>query len=156
MFIFSKGKPKTFNLIKIDCIHAGRNNPMGTFRHTGEETQKSHTPKNVSKNKIKGNIWFYQIGNNKTTKDKIAFKHPAIFPDQLVLDHIITWSNEDDIILDSMCGSGTVAKMAFLNNRKFIGIDTSEEYINEICIPRLEMHGWINENLIDNCNSNNH
>ena len=87
------------------------------------------------------NIWEYTTGKS-VTNDKIAFNHPAIMPEQLVLDHITSWSNEGDIVFDPMCGSGTVAKMAFLNNRKFIGVDMSEEYINDICIPRLSEYGW--------------
>ena len=64
----------------------------------------------------------------KTTKDKIAYNHPAIFPEKLAEDHIISWSNPGDIILDPFIGSGTTAKMAALNGRKYIGIDISEEY----------------------------
>ena len=79
-----------------------------------------------------------------TTKDNIAFKHPAIFPEKLAEDHIKSWSNEGDVILDPMCGSGTVPKMAYLNNRNFIGIDMSKEYINDICIPRLKAYEWDN------------
>lgn len=62
------------------------------------------------------------------TKDKFAFEHPAIFPEQLAEDHIITWSNEGDIVFDCFCGSGTTLKMAKLNNRKYIGCDISEKY----------------------------
>jgi len=35
--------------------------------------------------------------------------------------------------------------MAYLNKRNFIGIDMSEEYINDICIPRMSTYGWKNE-----------
>ena len=72
----------------------------------------------------------------------MAFKHPAVFPEQLAEDHIMSWSNEGDVIFDPMCGSGTTCKMAWLNDRKFIGIDMSEEYINGVCIPRLKEYGW--------------
>ena len=78
----------------------------------------------------------YDVGKN----DKSI--HNAPFPEQLANDHIISWSNEGDIILDPMCGSGTTCKMAYLNKRNFIGIDISEEYINDICIPRLNSYGW--------------
>lgn len=74
------------------------------------------------------------------TKDRTG--HPAVFPEQLALDHILTWSNEGDTVLDCFCGSGTVPKMAFTNNRNFIGIDISEEYIESMCKPRLEKYGW--------------
>ena len=97
MFVFSKGKPKTFNPIMEKCKHAGRASTH-TFRHTGKETQKAHEQANVKPYKIKGNIWFYFTGYNKSTTDKVAYKHPAIFPEQLAADHIMSWSNEGDIV----------------------------------------------------------
>jgi DNA modification methylase len=66
--------------------------------------------------------------NSNSTNDKIAHEHPAIFPEQLANDHIISWSNENDLIYDPFMGSGTTAKMAILNNRKYIGSEISEEY----------------------------
>jgi site-specific DNA-methyltransferase (adenine-specific) len=65
-----------------------------------------------------------------SSKDKISFKHPATFPEKLVEDHILSWSNPDDVVLDPMCGSGTTCKMAKKNNRGFIGIDISQEYVD--------------------------
>lgn len=146
MFVFTKDKPKVFNPIMIECKYAGKTFDGSTRKNRqsdGEEfdaKRKLVNPK-VNDFKRKGNIWKYGVGI-RTTKDKIAFKHPAIFPDKLAEDHIASWSNEGDIILDPFCGSGTVCKQAFLHNRKFIGIDMSEEYINEICIPRLKEYGW--------------
>ncbi len=67
----------------------------------------------------------------------VLFKHPAIYPERLAQDHILSWSNEGDVVFDPMCGSGTTCKMAFLNNRNYIGVDISEEYIN-IAEERLE------------------
>ena len=151
MFIFSKGKPKIFNPIMIECKQAGRikdnngkkgkgNSQSETHSHYKRIKDREWTTKDM---KIKPNIWFYKCGKFLTSNDEIAFKHPAQFPEQLVQDHITTWSNEGDIVFDPMCGSGTTCKMAYLNNRKFIGIDMSDEYINDICIPRLESYGWI-------------
>jgi len=62
------------------------------------------------------------------TKSKDAQNHPAVFPEQLAKDHILSWSNEGDTVLDPMCGSGTTLKMAKLLDRNYIGIDISEEY----------------------------
>lgn len=137
MFILTKGKCKTCNYIKIPCKHAGKKAVCysrvqdGSLRLDRKEKTKNHI---VNETKIKGNIWQY---SNITNKD-----HPAIFPEKLAEDHILSWSNENDIVFDCFVGSGTTAKMAYLNNRKFIGVDMSEEYVNEICIPRLEMCGW--------------
>jgi site-specific DNA-methyltransferase (adenine-specific) len=55
-------------------------------------------------------------------------RHPAQFPERLANDHIISWSNEGDLVFDPFVGSGTTLKMAKLNNRKSIGVDISEEY----------------------------
>ena len=84
------------------------------------------------------NVWKYNTGKNYSTKDDIAFNHPAIFPEELAEDHILSWSNENDIVLDPMVGSGTTSKMAKLNNRNFIGFDINEEYI-EISNKRVEV-----------------
>jgi site-specific DNA-methyltransferase (adenine-specific) len=127
MFILSKGKPKTFNPIRIPCKYAGTAT-SGTFRHTGKELAKAHTIKPISETKIKGNVWELASGNMKGTLDKIAFQHPATFPEKLAEDHILSWSNEGDTVLDPMAGSGTTLKMAKKNNRKFIGIEISKEY----------------------------
>ena len=131
MFILSKGKPKTFNPIMIPCKYAGTST-SGTFRHTGNELSKAHTIKPISENKIKGNVWDIVSGNMKGTLDKIAFQHPATFPEKLAEDNILSWSNEGDTILDPMAGSGTTLKMAKLNNRNYIGIEISTEYIDII------------------------
>ena len=77
------------------------------------------------------------MGGGFTTKDKIAHKHPAIFPEGLAKDHILSWSNEGDIVMDIFAGSGTTLKMAKLNNRKFIGFEISREYC-DIIEKRLE------------------
>ena len=140
MFIFLKGKINTFNPIMVDKIYMDKRTNKAFGRNKTNEHDMGFSSSKTQK--IKGNVWEYLVGGGKTTKDKIAFNHPAIFPDQLAEDHILSWSNEGDIILDCMCGSGTVPKMAYLNNRKFIGIDMSREYINDICKPRLREYGW--------------
>ena len=137
MFVFSKGKPKTFNPIMEECKYAGSDKSARTFRHTGDELQETHIKNKVNKEKIKGNVWYFSTGYNKSTKDTIAFKHPAIFPEQLVNDHIISWSNEEDTILDIFMGSGTTAKMAILNKRNYIWFEISTEYC-DIAKERLQ------------------
>ena len=77
-------------------------------------------------------MWRIHIGANKETKG-----HPAVFPEQLANDHIISWSNVGDIIFDPFMGSGTTGKMAKLNDRKFIGIEKVEEYF-DISVKRIE------------------
>jgi len=83
------------------------------------------------------NIWPLNTGYMKGSKDKLAFKHPATFPDLLAKRHIISWSNEGDTVLDPMMGSGTTGKMAKILNRHFIGIEISREYF-DIAKQRIE------------------
>jgi len=87
--------------------------------------------------KKKSNIWHYSAGAAKSTKDTIAHKHPAIFPEKLAHDHIISWSNEGDTVFDPFMGSGTTGKMAKQLNRDFIGIEIDKEYF-EIAKQRIE------------------
>ena len=91
----------------------------------------------VKDTKIKENIFSYYTGFNKSSKDKIAFEHSAIFPEDLAKDMIESYSNKFDIVLDCFMGSATTGKMAFLNNRKFIGIEKVEKYF-EISKQRIE------------------
>jgi site-specific DNA-methyltransferase (adenine-specific) len=133
MFIFSKGKPKTANLLR--CEAQGRKrvsttrNPDGTTSKTKYET--GH------KTRVRDNVWLFDTGYMRTTKDKEAYKHPAMFPEQLAEDHILSWSNEGDIVFDPMCGAGTTCKMSQINKRKYIGFEISPEYI-QIANMRLE------------------
>ena len=129
MFVFSKACPKTINLLKDRKNKTQQKYKTSGGRYKNGTTKK--TPRNFQTEKYgrRTNIWEYNIGYNSTTKDKIAFQHPAIFPEKLAEDHILSWSNEGDLILDPMCGSGTTCKMAMMNNRQYIGIDISEEYI---------------------------
>ena len=119
MFVFSKGKPNTCNHIKIPTVHAGKN--KGSI---GKNRQQHIATKTVvNRERIKGNIWGYAVGGSK-------INHPAPFPEKLANDHIISWSNENDVVFDPFMGSGTTGKMALLNNRRFIGIEKVEEYFN--------------------------
>ena len=138
MFIFSKGKPKTFNPILEEVKYVGISHGGGFRNRTLDETPTSrHRKATTNKKKIKGNIWYYKIGSNQTTKDKIAFQHPAIFPEQLASDHITSWSNEGDLVYDCFMGSGTTAKMSILNNRNWVGSEISQAYC-EIAQKRIE------------------
>jgi len=128
MFVFSKGQPKTFNPIKEIALVAGKRNSLIQRNVDGTFKKPSGCGKEGKKYRPRYNIWFYNVGNGHSATDKIAFKHPAIFPEKLAEDHIISWSNPGDIILDPFVGSGTTVKMAALNGRKYIGIDISKEY----------------------------
>ena len=129
MFVLSKGNPKTINLLEDKPNKWANHSTFGNV--TRREQDGTLTPKGrkvVRPFGVRTNIWRYNNGKGFSTKDKIAYEHPAIFPEKLVQDHIISWSNEGDIVLDPFCGSGTVAKVASLLNRKWVGIEISSEY----------------------------
>lgn len=127
MFIFSKGKPKTFNPIMINCIHAGTETwGKPSFHKTSSSGLIKVDKKTINDKKQKDNVWEFL-----NAKDKV-FKHPAPFPEQLANDHIISWSNENDLVFDPFMGSGTTAKMCIINNRNYIGSEISIEYCNII------------------------
>ena len=137
MFVFSKGKCKTHNPIMEDCIHAGLQLNGTTYKNfSSKEQTRNKLASPVQEKKIKGNIWEYVVGKNK--EDANAAKtHPATFPLQLAKDHIISWSNEGDTILDCFMGSGTTGVACVNTNRNFIGIELNEEYF-KIAKDRIE------------------
>ena len=124
MFVFSKGKPKTFNPIKIPCKHAGKNFANTHYKTSDDKlTKTEYTTKDY---KIKGNIFEYSVGGTSTGK----YKHPAMFPTGLVKDQLLSWTDEGDIVLDPFMGSGTTGVVCKELNREFIGIEIVEEYFN--------------------------
>ena len=131
MFIFSKGKPKTVNLIKEKSLTAGtfRNRNNGKGDKSAQQQRDERTL--VNEMKVRGNVWEYDIGKNDTTE------HPAVFPEKLAKEHIYSWSNEGDLVYDCFMGSGTTAKMAHLQKRNWIGSEISNEYV-QISAKRLQ------------------
>lgn len=137
MFILSKGKPKTINLIKDRENKESRKGDNGTKRLKNGDLKKVSRGGYSSFGR-RTNIWEYATGKGHSTKDEIAFNHPAIFPEKLAHDHIISWSNEKDLIYDPMMGSGTVAKMCIQTNRQFIGSEINKDYV-DIANQRINM-----------------
>lgn len=132
MFVFSKGKPTHINLIE-DKLNksfdptkdkdygvvrkAGRRKKDGTIKHEFRRQPRQYSKRN--------NWWYCVPGRNQETQN-----HPAPFPEYICEGHIKSWSNENDVVFDPFMGSGTTAKMAILNNRKYIGFDCSQRYID--------------------------
>lgn len=138
MFVFSKGKPKTINLLKDKKNKWAGHSNWGIPTQRSKEGNLTQTKKRTVKEfGIRNNIWKYNTGKGFSAKNNIAYQHPAIFPEQLAIDHIKSWSNKDDLILDPMCGSGTTCVAAKQLNRRYIGIDISEEYC-KIAEERLQ------------------
>ena len=129
MFVFAKGKIKTGNLIcDVPCRYAGYTNwGQNTQYNKDGELIKTSNIKPIPEYKPRSNIWKYTVGFNINEG-----KHPAVFPYQLAEDHILTWSNEGDLIFDPFTGSGTTASAALCNNRKFIGSEIDKTYFDFI------------------------
>jgi len=137
MFVFSKGKPKSINLLK-DRENKYIKTGKSSMRKKNGKTIEFMANGNIYSKRT--NVWDIRGGWMVGSTDKIAFEHPATFPEALANDHILSWSNEGDTVLDCFCGSGTTPKMAKLLNRHYIGIDTSAEYV-ELANKRLEQIG---------------
>ncbi len=129
MFVLSKGKPKKFNPIMIKTKYGGQKtwgSPKYYKTADGKLTQKQK--QTVRPKKIKGNIFEYRTGSTQTGK----IMHPAMFPTQLAQDHIISWSNPGDTVLDPFAGSGTTGVACLRTGRDFILIEKEPEYIEII------------------------
>jgi len=130
MFIFSKCRPVTINLLRQKTLYTS--NQIGKSRNsTTRNADGSMSPMKYETNKettTRYNIWEYAVGYMKSTNESVAFEHPAVFPEQLAEDHILSWSNPCDLVVDIFSGSGTTCKMASRLGRRYIGIDISEEY----------------------------
>ena len=140
MFVFSKGKPKTANLIcdKKNKWSGWTTFGKGTNRDKDGRLVEGKGRKPTPNFSPRHNVWKYNTGKSYTTKDAFAFKHPAMFPESLAEDHIMTWTSPGDLVVDPFVGAGTTTKMAAINGRNWIGIDISEEYVG-IARQRMEV-----------------
>lgn len=136
MFVFSIGKPKAANLIKDkhnfyagDKIARKNSDRQRNGMIKENSAWRNNRQKQVLKKGVRDNVWSYSIGSGNSSSDKLAFSHPATFPEKLAADHIYSWSNEGDLVYDPFMGSGTTAKMAHLQNRKWIGSEISAAYV---------------------------
>ena len=127
MFILSNGKKKVVNLIK-DKKNKGFGKLYTSHARDKDGNQKYSPTKTLTPEySYRENIWFYDTGSG-VSSDEISHKHPAIFPEDLVRDHINSWSNEGDLVYEPFTGSGTTLKMAHLLKRNWIGSEISQEY----------------------------
>jgi DNA modification methylase len=130
MFIFSKGSPSRLNFIRDrENVRGGATESTvssGMNKNGMSGDRVCRTATQLGKRK---NIWKYGVGGGDTG-------HPAVFPEKLAHDHIISWSNEGDMVLDPFMGSGTTGKMAKQLGRNFIGIELDKDYY-EIAKQRI-------------------
>ena len=135
MFVLSKDSPNTFNPIKETSVRKkgsqinARRNVQGIARDCSADVGRTATG-----TKSLSNVWYIPAGSFMT--DDAVFSHPAMFPESLARDHILSWSNEGDTVLDPFSGSGTTIKMARLMGRTGIGIEIHQEYC-DIAVERL-------------------
>lgn len=141
MFVISKGKPKTVNLLrdkKNSCAGMSTYGDITRREKDGSLTNKGK--KIINEYGVRTNIWRYNNGKGFSSKDKIAYEHPATFPEKLVEDHIKSWSNPGDIVFDPFGGSGTTAKVSIELDRKWIYVEKVAKYCN-VAKKRLENVG---------------
>lgn len=127
MFVFSKGYPKTINLIKDRENKEARNGDNGTKRLQNGELLKLKRG-GYGEYGRRTNVWEYNIGKGHSASDEFAHEHPAIFPEKLARDHVRTWSNIGDLVYDPMMGSGTVAKVCVIEDRNYLGSEINKAY----------------------------
>lgn len=140
MFVFSKGTPKTFNPLtrpqrnKWNDKRTSRTRAISRKPDGGFAEKKVVPIKSVVK---RSNVWPYVVSGGAVASDSVAHQHPAIFPEMLVHDHIVSWSNPGDTVLDPMMGSGTVPKVAAALGREAVGIEVVESFV-EIARERVK------------------
>jgi len=139
MFILSKGSPKTVNLLRDrkNRWHGKKWSKKRSRRsRNGELKESAWTGSQSNEYGVRFNIWKYFTGHGYQDSDGLSKKHPASFPEQLAVDHILSWSNPGDMVCDPLMGSGTTAVAAILTGRDYIGCDVSEEYCN-LAVERI-------------------
>jgi len=135
MFVFSKGAPSKWNPLKEPSKYAGQKR-CATMRQDGDNLSNRSAKGVVRDEKQKENIWYLPRSSHSDGSERRA--HPATFPLALARDHILSWSNEGDIVLDPFAGSGTTCLAAKENGRRFVGIEINPAYV-EICTRRLAL-----------------
>ena len=139
-FILSKGKPKTINLIQDK-----KNKWAGYTSFGNAKTRKKdgtmHDPGRKSNEirewGVRTNIWKIKNSGGFGQSSKASYKHPATMPEELARGHVITWSNENDLILDPFMGAGTTAQVCLEENRNFIGFEIDDTY-HQMCVDRIK------------------
>ncbi|QDU94131.1 DNA-methyltransferase [Lignipirellula cremea] len=134
VFVFSKGKRRNFNPI-MDVPNKFAGVEATHHDRLSDGTRRTRDRVRVKPFRKRGVHWSY-AGGTHNTPDRQAWEHPALMPEALAKDLILSWSNEGDLILDPMGGAGTTAKMAFLSNRRFLSFEINREY-HDLAVERL-------------------
>jgi len=136
-FVLSKGKPRSVYLIRDrPNRHAGK---VNTFVRRSKDggIEQAGKPQTVPMVGVRGPVWSYAVGRNVSTKDHYALVgHPALMPEKMAEDHIVSWSKAGDLIFDPFCGAATTSKMALLSHRRYLGFEVHEPY-HELALRRM-------------------
>lgn len=135
IFILSKDTPSTFNPITVKSKYG---HLKANTKYRGKDGKIEYTQTKRNEFTRVRNIFEYSIGGGHVTTDKVAYQHPALMPEKLAEDMIITWTNPGDTVFDPFTGAGTTAKICLLSGRKFHGTEISEEYC-QLSKERLEL-----------------
>jgi len=136
-FVFGKGRPRAVNLLRDEPNkQAGMFKPTWSRRTREGNRETGDYGKNVAPFRLRSDVWFYLVGNNVTTTD--GTKHPALMPEKMAEDLIVSWSIPGDLVFDPFVGGGTTCKMALMNHRHYLGMDIHEPYV-QIARDRLEV-----------------
>lgn len=148
MFVLSKSKPKTYNLLKDKHNKWFGHKSFGNVSHRKKngDIQSCNKRIEVKEFGYRNNIWKINTGYGHSAEDKIAYNHPAIFPEKLARDHIYSWSNEHDLIYDCFGGSGTTAKAAIELKRNWIISEISSEYCD---LMQKRLNKYLNQTVLD-------
>jgi site-specific DNA-methyltransferase (adenine-specific) len=133
MFVLAKGAPSRWNGIRVPSEYAGQKR-CATMRQDSDQLSNRSAKGNVNETKLKNNVWYMPRSSQSDGADRVG--HPATFPLALARDHILSWSNEGDIVLDPFAGSGTTCVAAKELRRRYVGIEVNPAYV-EICERRL-------------------
>jgi len=138
-FVLSKGRPRVVNVLRDSPNRNPGDMVKNSARNKDGSLETCYKPeKRIAPYGYRGNVWLYEVGNGKTTRDRFAFQHPALMPEAMAEDHILSWSQPGDLVFDPMCGAATTCKIALLHHRKYLGMEIHQPYW-EIACKRIEL-----------------
>jgi site-specific DNA-methyltransferase (adenine-specific) len=151
-FVLGKGRPRSVNLLRDKPNkQAGMYKPTWSRRTREGNRETGRYGKEVARFGLRSDVWVYLVGNNVTTKDKVT--HPALMPEEMAEDLVVSWSRPGDMVFDPMCGAGTTCKMALLNHRRYLGMEIHEPYVHDakarLASARAEQKRRLDERLSD-------
>jgi hypothetical protein len=126
MFIFSNGTPRKFNPLRDrkNARPGVESSTKGGRRRDGAIPDRHR--KETAEFGKRTNIWRYGVGGSN-------FDHPAVMPYQMAEDHVSSWSDASDTILDPFMGSGTTLVACQKLGRQGTGIELDPEYFQIAC-----------------------